>query len=93
MKTISKTVKRSKDLFIEFSEEELSILNIKEGDKFSWRETGEGIILEKFSSLDIDLKDLSRDSLEFLVSASVEEDKSINEIINEILEKFVDQNA
>jgi hypothetical protein len=93
MKTISKTVKRSKDLFIEFSEEELSLLNIKEGDKFSWRETGEGIILEKFSSLDIDLKDLSRDSLEFLVSASVEEDKSINEIINEILEKFVDQNA
>jgi hypothetical protein len=39
--------------------------------------------------LDIDLNDFDRGALEMLISLSVEKDISVNDVINDILEKFV----
>jgi|694.fasta_scaffold00095_51 hypothetical protein len=86
---MQKKILRSEDLYIQFSKEELAALNINEGDKFSWKETEDGILLQKFVPLDIDLNDFDRGALEMLISLSVEKDISVNDVINDILEKFV----
>ena len=75
------------DVCVKFTEDELISLNIKQGDKFSFKETEDGILLEKFASIDIDLSDFNRDVLEYLIQISCEKDISINDVVSEILEK------
>jgi bifunctional DNA-binding transcriptional regulator/antitoxin component of YhaV-PrlF toxin-antitoxin module len=88
---IKKTLETTGDVCVKFTEEELSKLNIKQGDKFSIKETDEGILLEKFSTIDIDLSQFERELLEFLIQESCNKDVSINEVISDILEKGLEQ--
>ena len=44
---IKKTIQRSEDCFVQFTNEELTKLGIKEGDKFSWEEDNGSILLKK----------------------------------------------
>jgi hypothetical protein len=64
---IKKTVEPTGEVCVKFTEDELAQLNIKQGDKFSIKETDEGILLEKFATVDIDLAECSREILEFLI--------------------------
>lgn len=89
---IKKTVELTGDVCVKFTEEELQKLNIKQGDKFSIKETDEGILLEKFATVDIDLSECSREILEFLIQESCDKDISVNEVISDVFEKFIDQN-
>lgn len=84
---IKKTVEPTGDVCVKFTEDELVKLNIKQGDKFSIKETDSGILLQKFATIDIDLAELEREVLEFLIQESCDKDVSVNEIISEILEK------
>jgi bifunctional DNA-binding transcriptional regulator/antitoxin component of YhaV-PrlF toxin-antitoxin module len=84
---IKKTIEPTGDVCVKFTEEELAKLNIKEGDKFSIKETDEGIVLQKFATVDIDLSELERELLEFLIQESCNKDISINEVISQLLEK------
>ena len=84
---IKKTVQRSEDCFVQFTEDELLELNIKAGDKFSCSIENNSVILKKFETIDIDLSELSRDILEMIIADSVEKDISVNEVIGNILEK------
>ncbi len=88
---IKKTVEPTGDVCVKFTEDELAQLNIKQGDKFSIKETDEGILLEKFSTIDIDLSQFERELLEFLIQESCDKDISINEVISDLLEKGLDQ--
>ena len=88
---IKKTVEPTGDVCVKFTEDELVKLNIKQGDKFSIKETDEGILLEKFATVDIDLSELERELLEFLVQESCNKDISINEVISNLLEKGLEQ--
>jgi hypothetical protein len=88
---IKKTVEPTGDVCVKFTEDELAKLNIKQGDKFSIRETDEGILLEKFAIVDIDLSECSREILEFLIQDSCDKDVSVNEVISEVLEKGLEQ--
>ena len=85
----TKTLKRTEDLCIEFTEEELAKLNIKAGDKFSCEIDGDGILLKKFVSLDIDISEWSRDVLETLVILSLEQDLPVNDVICNIIENAI----
>lgn len=89
---ITKTIQRSEDCFVQFSDEELHKLGIKKGDKFSWelQEDG-GVLLKKFATIDFDLADFDRSTLEFLISESCEKDLSVNDVISNILEDMIDQ--
>jgi hypothetical protein len=87
-----KTIQRSEECFIEFTNDELEKLGIKEGDKFSWEAHEEGITLKKFVPLEIDLSEFSRDNLELLIKISAEKDISINDVICDILEQIVCNN-
>jgi hypothetical protein len=92
--SITKIVEPTGDLCIKFTEEEMKQLNIEEGDKFSWKITDEGVLLQKYANLDIDLSEFSRDTLEMLIRESCEKDISINEVICNCIEnhaKVLDQ--
>ena len=88
---ITKTIQRSEECFVQFTEQELEKLNIKEGDKFSWEIQDDGIVLKKFGTIDIDFAEFDREILEFLIAESCEKDVSVNEIISDILEQIVKQ--
>jgi bifunctional DNA-binding transcriptional regulator/antitoxin component of YhaV-PrlF toxin-antitoxin module len=88
---IKKTVEPTGDVCVKFTEDELAKLNIKQGDKFSIKETDDGILLEKFSTVDIDLSEFERELLEFLIQESCDKDISINDVISNILEKGLEQ--
>jgi uncharacterized protein (DUF2237 family) len=83
---VTKTLQRSNDLYIQFTEEELDYLNVKPGDKFSCKCNGDGsVALEKYVSVEIDVSDFSREVLELIVSLSIEKDITANEVIEELL--------
>ena len=88
---IKKIVEPTGDVCVKFTEEELAQLNIKQGDKFSIKETSEGILLEKFATVDIDLNEVDREILEFLIKESCDKDVSVNEVISDLLEKGLQQ--
>jgi bifunctional DNA-binding transcriptional regulator/antitoxin component of YhaV-PrlF toxin-antitoxin module len=88
---IKKTVEPTGDVCVKFTEDELARLNIKQGDKFSIKETDGGILLEKFATVDINLSELNREILEFLIQESCDKDISINEVISQLLEKGLEQ--
>jgi bifunctional DNA-binding transcriptional regulator/antitoxin component of YhaV-PrlF toxin-antitoxin module len=88
---IKKTIEPTGDVCVKFTEDELKQLNIKQGDKFSIKETDEGILLERFSTIDIDLSEFERELLEFLIQESCDKDVSINEVISDFLEKGIEQ--
>ena len=88
---IKKTLEPTGDVCVKFTEDELAKLNIKQGDKFSIKETDEGILLEKFATVDIDLSECSREILEFLIQESCDKDVSVNEVISEALDKGLEQ--
>lgn len=91
-KPICKTVEPTGELCITFTDEELHRLGIKKGDKFSFKEDKDGFILQKFQTVEIDLNELSRETLEMMIKMSCEEDISINEVVSNILEKFIEEN-
>jgi hypothetical protein len=86
---ITKKVQRSEDLYIQFTDEELKSLNIEPGDKFSWEIENESLVLKKFVSLDVDISEWSREVLEMLIVESVEKDVSVNDVICNILDKYL----
>ena len=88
---IKKTLESTGDVCVKFTDDELAKLNIKQGDKFSIKETDEGILLEKFATVDINLSELERELLEFLIQESCDKDISINEVISYLLEKGLEQ--
>jgi len=87
---IKKTIQRSEECFIQFTEAELLKLGIKAGDKFSWEEENGSFLLKKHVPLEVDISEWSRDVLEMLICESVEKDVSINEVISDIIEKNLD---
>ena len=89
---MTKKVKEKRDYYIEFSEEEREKLGIEENQKFSIEVMDDNsFIMKPFSKVDIDLSEFSRESLENLIYLSVEKDISVNEVISEILESYIEK--
>ena len=86
-----KKIQEKKDLFIQFSEEEMQEMGWEEGQKLSldFNEETKSITLKPFVKMEIDISEWSREILEFLVSESCERDISVNEVINEVLVKTI----
>lgn len=84
-----KTLEPTEDLMIKFSEDELAELNIKPDDEFRIKLNHDGsILLEKMSSIELDLEDWPVELLHNLIKESCEKDISVNEIIISNLEEF-----
>ena len=87
---ISKILEPTGDLCIKFTDEEMETLGINQGDKFSFHQEDGGILLKKYSNLDLDLNELSRQTLEMLIQESCNKDVSVNEVIESILTSVVE---
>lgn len=85
---MTKKVEINEEYCLKFSDDELEKLGWKKGQKLSlsYKEDN-SILIEPFSEIEIDLCDFSRESLEFLIKCSVEQDLSVNDVINNILEE------
>jgi bifunctional DNA-binding transcriptional regulator/antitoxin component of YhaV-PrlF toxin-antitoxin module len=84
---MKKIIEPTGDVCIKFTEEELSKLGLKQGDKLSWEEVEDGLILKKYEKIDIDISEWSREVLEMLIAESVEQDISVNDVICSLLEE------
>jgi hypothetical protein len=87
---IKKTIEPTGDVCVKFTQDELDELNINEGDKFSIKECDDGILLQKFEKLELDISEWDRSILEMLISDSCERDISVNDLISEIISKFIE---
>jgi hypothetical protein len=87
MTTINKTLLPSKDVYIQFTEDELIELNLNAGDKFTVKPHENGFIFEKKVPLEIDLSEFDVEILRRLVGESLEKDLPVGEIITQALEK------
>lgn len=78
----------SKDVYIQFTEDELLELNIAPNDKFTMEPLEDGSIkLTKFATLELDLEEFPIEVLHNLIRVSCEEDISVNEVINNSLRR------
>lgn len=84
-----KKVLEKKELYIQFSDEEMQELGWEEGQKLSFKfnEETKAITLEPFVKMELDINEWDREILEFLVKESCDRDISVNEVINEVLTK------
>jgi hypothetical protein len=89
-----KKIQEKKELYIQFSEEEMQELGWKEGQKLSFKfdEETKSITLQPYVKMEIEISEWPREILEFLVGESCDRDISVNEIINETLLNFIDNN-
>ena len=90
---MKKIVEPTGDLCVKFTDEELTQLGIKAGDKFSIKETDEGIVLQKFATIELDLEIFTKEQLIMFIQLSVEKDMTFEEVIEELLTKAVDSLA
>lgn len=86
---ITKKVEKKEEYYLTFTDEELSQLGLKEGDKFDWEIQKEGVFLKKWTSIDFEIQDWSKETLLFLIEESLEKNLTINEVIVNILEDVV----
>jgi hypothetical protein len=89
-----KKVQEKKELFLQFSEEEMQEMGWKEGQKLSVKfdEETKAITLEPFVKMEVEISEWPLEILQFLIAESCERDVSVNEIINEVLLSFINKN-
>jgi hypothetical protein len=87
---MKKEIKSRKEYYVEFTDEECDQLDIKEGDKFLLKEKEGGVLMEKYATMELDLSEFNRETLEFLISESAEKDKTVSEVIEDILTKIIE---
>lgn len=80
---MKKILEPTGELCVKFTEDELLKLNINEGDKFSVESLDDCILLKKYETLELDISEFNRETLEFLIKESCEKDVSVNQIIED----------
>jgi hypothetical protein len=86
-----KKIEPTNDVCIKFSEEEMEKLKLLPGTKLSIEEFEDGAIrLVPFATLEVDISEWSREVLEMLIAQSCTQDVSVNEIIQKILNNYID---
>jgi hypothetical protein len=89
MGSIKKQIKSKTEYYVDFTDEECEQLNIKQGDKFTIKNSDDGILLERYGTLELDLSDFDRNLLEFIVSESIKKDITVSELIEQIISDFL----
>ena len=86
---ITKSIQTFTEYGVKFTEEECETLKINEGDKFSIETLEDGILLKKYETLELNLDDFSRETLEFLIKESCDKDITFSQVLENILETFM----
>ena len=88
-----KKLQPSKDMFIQFTEDELLELNIQEGDKFTAIPKEDGVFLEKMEKIELDLEEFPEEIKDMLIVKSIEDQIPIDEVISNLLKDFLAENS
>jgi hypothetical protein len=88
---MKKKLIKQDELLIQFSEEEIESFGWEKGQKFSIELKDGGVTLSPYKKVDIDISEWSREILEMLISKSCEHDISVNEVIEEIIDKYLNE--
>ena len=86
------TVKSKQVNYIEFTDEQAEKLGIKEKDQFTMEIKGDSIVLTPYETVDINLDELDRSSLEYIIQQSSIKQVPVDEVIVDIIEKFLENN-
>ena len=89
MKPICKPVKVKEDYYIEFTDEELAALKMEKGQKYTCEIEDGALKLVPFVKMELEISGWEREILEFLIQESCEQDVSVNEVINDVLERAI----
>lgn len=83
-----KTVKEKRECFIEFTEDELNELGWEENQKLSINVSKDNTItIKPWVKIELDTSDWPKEIFQMLVELSLEQDKTVNEIIVDLLNK------
>jgi hypothetical protein len=89
--TTKKVLQPTNDVFIQFTEEELSSIGAGPGTKFEAKLHDDGSIeLRPYVKMELDMADWPREVLEMIVKESCEQDISANDVISNLLKKSLD---
>ena len=88
-----KKLQPSKDMFIQFTEDELLELNIQAGDKFTAIPKEDGVFLEKMAKIELDLEEFPEEIKDMLIVKSIEDQIPVDEVINNLLKDFLAENS
>jgi len=86
-----KKLQQSEEVYIQFTPEELAEHGLKIGDKFSCKIEENSIILKKYAEIELDMSEYPREVLMHLIAESVEQDISVNEVIEQVIASYIDQ--
>lgn len=82
-----KIVKEKKELYIEFSEDEIAELGWEQNQKLSITADDDGTItIKPWVKVDIDMTNWPKELLQLLIDKSLEEDKTVNQVIVDLIE-------
>lgn len=83
-----KKVKEKKDLFIDFTEDEIAEMGWTNKQRLSIKVNEDNsLTIKPWVKVDIDISNFSREVLEYLISQSLEEDIPVNDVIVNCLKK------
>lgn len=86
--TTKKTLLPTNDMYIQFTEEELSSIGAGPGTKFSVKHHDDGSIeLRPYVKMELDMEEWPREVLEMIVKESCEQDISANDVICNLLKE------
>jgi bifunctional DNA-binding transcriptional regulator/antitoxin component of YhaV-PrlF toxin-antitoxin module len=86
---MNKKIQTKTESYIQFSEEEIEQFGWEPNQKLSITVEDGNIILTPFKKLEIDLDEFTKDDLIELIALSLEEDKSMNEVFEDIIKLFI----
>jgi len=91
-KTFIKSVLRSDDVYIQFTEEELKEFGWEKGQKFTFKTHDDGSVeLIPYKKIEIELDDFPVEVLKMLIKESCDKDISVNDIITDLLKKYIEE--
>jgi len=92
-KNVIKTVLPTNDVYIQFTDEEVKEFGWEKGQKFEFKTLEDGSIqLVPFVKLELDLEEWPIELLHMLIKESCDKDISVNDVINDLLKKALNEN-
>jgi bifunctional DNA-binding transcriptional regulator/antitoxin component of YhaV-PrlF toxin-antitoxin module len=89
---MTKTIQTREEAYIQFTDEEIADLGLKQGDEFEITPTEDGgYFFKKLEEIELDLFEFPREILESLIKESCEKNVSVNKIIRDALQVFLDK--
>lgn len=76
-----KKILEKKEMYVQFSEEEMAELGWEENQKVSIELKDGGILLKPFAKIELDMDLWPREFLEYLIQESCDKDVSVNDVI------------